>query len=235
MLGSAPHPSGHLAQRGPNADENGTLSCDLLLPITEAHPHKVTAVCFAKCSHSLISGSLDNTLVQWDLKNGDRMRELFSQSFGVNRVWALKDRVLSCFYDSTATVWYLDQDTEPHRVLGHRGQQHVCKISSNGKEAFSDGADYSMKRWNLNASAQALTTFRGHTDEVMAICLTPDERHVLTGSRDKSLKLWRVMDGQLMGEFYFEQAVRAVTLGADGELAVVGLNNGQLCFLRVKY
>ena len=214
---------------------NGTPSCDLVLSVDNAHPHKVTSLAFLRRFESLISGSLDNILIQWDSRTGEKIREFRSSSFGVNCIRAVKDTIIVCFYDSTATVWSLVEGNILQRVVGHRGQYHVSKVSPDGNQAFSDAAQYTLKRWSLEARAQTLATFRGHTDEVTALCLAPDKRHLITGSRDKTVKVWRVESGELISEFYFEQAVRAVELSASGEMAAVGLCNGQLCLLTVKY
>ena len=46
-----------------------------------------------------------------------------------------------------------------------------------------------MKLWDVSRDA-CLRTFEGHTSGVTSVCLSADGRYALSGSMDKSLKLW---------------------------------------------
>jgi WD40 repeat protein len=46
-----------------------------------------------------------------------------------------------------------------------------------------------LKLWDL-ASGRELRTFAGHTDAVTSVAFSPDGARALSGSGDKTLKLW---------------------------------------------
>ena len=210
-----------------------TPTCDLLVAICIDHQHGVTALAFTDDSQSVMCGSRDNILIQWDLKTGNQVRKFKCSSFGINFVGTIGDRVFACFYDSTATVWCLSDGKQVKTITGHGGRFHASKVLPESNQVFSDGCQHTLKCWNLQAAAKTMSTFRGHTNEVTALCLLPDGDHVITGSRDKTMKVWRIEDGALVSEYYFEQDVRAMSCSSSG-LVAVGFGNGQLCLMSVQ-
>jgi serine/threonine protein kinase len=72
-------------------------------------------------------------------------------------------------------------------------------------------------------SPQCLRTLTGHTDWVKAVALTGDGRRALSGSTDKTLKLWDLETGQCLRTLTGHKAgVNAVALSGDGRRALSG-------------
>lgn len=86
------------------------------------------------------------------------------QDFVLFATWSSSGRfVASASYDNSVNVW-----------------EFAAPTASNGEEADS-------------ASAQAFTRrrhFIGHTNAVRAVVFTPDERHIVSGSWDGTIRVW---------------------------------------------
>src|SRR5262245_44862482 len=78
--------------------------------------------------------------------------------------------------------------------------------------------------------ANVVAVLKGHTETVYAIAFTPDGKYVVTGSFDKSLKLWEVPSGKEVrtyaGPTGHQNLVLGVAVSADGKsLASGGQDN----------
>ena len=51
------------------------------------------------------------------------------------------------------------------------------------------------------ASGKELRRFEGHTSYVNSVCFSPDGRYALSGSLDKTLRLWEVASGKELRRF----------------------------------
>ena len=72
-----------------------------------------------------------------------------------------------------------------------------------------------------------LKTLRGHLDQVWAVAFSPDRRRVVTGSRDRTAKVWDAASGQelftLTGHL---EAVSAAAFSPDGRRIITGSLDG---------
>ena len=79
-------------------------------------------------------------------------------------------------------------------------------------------------------------TFKGHEDLVQAVAVFPDGRRMVTGSRDKTLRLWNLKDGSLLKKMEgHTSGIIAVTVSRDGELIASGDRKGKLIAWRGDY
>jgi WD40 repeat protein len=78
-------------------------------------------------------------------------------------------------------------------------------------------------------SGHCLRTFEGHTGGVNAVALSGDGRWALSGSNDKTLKLWEVGSGRCVRTFEgHTYGVTAVALSGDGRWALSGSGDNTL-------
>ena len=65
-------------------------------------------------------------------------------------------------------------------------------ISSDGAYALSSSWDKSLRLWELS-TGQTTRTFVGHTNDVLSVSFSADNRQIVSGSRDRSIKLWNTL------------------------------------------
>jgi WD40 repeat protein len=74
----------------------------------------------------------------------------------------------------------------------------------------------------LSAAVLQMTMI-GHTGGITGVAISADGRYALSGSRDRTVRLWDVMSGEEVRRFTgFRRSVRSVALSPDGRLALAG-------------
>jgi U3 small nucleolar RNA-associated protein 13 len=144
--------------------------------ILEGHSDIVLALDVSADGLTMISGSKDNTLRVWNA--------------GADGVWG-------CV------------------ALGRGHAGNVGAVALPRKKvtfAISTSKDCTMKLWNLpiplpaktgpNSEPLALSskyTRRAHEKEINCATVAPNDKLIMTGSQDKTCKVWRAADGEQMG------------------------------------
>ena len=156
----------------------------------------VTALAVLREGRTLVSGSNDGALKFWHLHKGSGMfRILMGHSRPITAIVVLPDgrRIVSSSVDATLKVWEWETG---YQVRVPTGDSELVK----GIESL---------------------TLRGHSAGVSSLALLPDGRHVVSGSSDRTLKLWNLETGEELRTFAgHSDQVNSVAVSSDGKLAV---------------
>ncbi|MDZ4796474.1 MAG: WD40 repeat domain-containing protein, partial [Bacteroidota bacterium] len=101
----------------------------------------------------------------------------------------------------------------------HTGLINGFDISHNGKYIATCAVDYSIKLWDYKTKKE-LNILKGHTASVNAVCFSPDDSLLLSGSNDTKLKLWNVNTGECIATYdtLFYSKVNDVCFSPNGKL-----------------
>ena len=82
--------------------------------------------------------------------------------------------------------------------------------------------DKTARLWSL-ADGTMVREFVGHQDGVTSVCVTPDGKHVITGSYDETARVWSLDDGAMVRAFEgHTERVTSVCTAVDGTQVVTG-------------
>ena len=114
------------------------------------------------------------------------------------------------------------------RMLDFR-QPEVRKIMEDSRGSLKPLSLVPMWR-RLDAPGRPLIrTFEGHQSGVSSVAMAPDSRTALSGSYDKTLKLWDLKSGALLRTFEGHQGgVSSVAMAPDGLTAISGSHDKTL-------
>jgi WD40 repeat protein len=65
-------------------------------------------------------------------------------------------------------------------------------ISSDGAYALSSSWDKTLRLWELE-TGNTTRRFVGHTNDVLSVSFSADNRQIVSGSRDRTIKLWNTL------------------------------------------
>jgi WD40 repeat protein len=171
----------------------------------EGHTDTVQCLAITPDGRRAISAGDDRTLRLWDLENGHEMRCLeghtdtvTSLAIGPNGRW-----FLSGSSDRTLRLWDLETCRTLRRLEGHGNWINSVAIAPDGRRVlsgsggeivdnqFADGADTTVRLWDV-VSGKEVCCLEGHTASVTSVAISSDGRCALSGSLDKTVRLWKL-------------------------------------------
>ncbi|KIW63682.1 hypothetical protein PV04_08665 [Phialophora macrospora] len=163
---------------------------DCPLFVLEAHVDAVTALHLR--GKTLVSGSADKTLRQWDLEKGRCVQTL-------DVLWAA----------AQASVTTSDPDSQwrPTGRSADTNADFVGAIQCFDAALACGTADGMVRLWDLR-SGQVHRSLVGHTGPVT--CLQFDDTHLVTGSLDRSVRIWDLRMGTIFDAYAYDAPITSM-------------------------
>ncbi|EGC48297.1 transcriptional repressor TUP1 [Histoplasma capsulatum var. duboisii H88] len=206
--------------------------------IFSGHEQDIYSLDFARNGRYIASGSGDKTVRLWDIVDG-KQELILSIEDGVTTVAISPDGrfVAAGSLDKSVRVWdtttgYLVERLE--NPDGHMDSVYSVAFAPNGRDLVSGSLDKTIKMWELTPprgmvpgagpkGGKCVRTFEGHKDFVLSVCLTPDGRWVMSGSKDRGVQFWDPATGnaQMMLQGH-KNSVISVAPSPTGNLFATG-------------
>ncbi|OCK83450.1 mitochondrial division protein 1 [Lepidopterella palustris CBS 459.81] len=179
-----------------------TIMQDCPLFSLEAHMDEVTAIHLR--GDTLVSGSSDKTLRQWDLVKGRCVQTL-------DVLWAAAQASASL---NTNSGQWRQTGRLPDASADFVGALQVFDA------ALACGtADGMVRLWDLR-SGQVHRSLVGHTGPVT--CLQFDDVHLVTGSLDRSIRIWDLRTGSIYDAYAYDHGVTSMMFDARRIVSTAG-------------
>jgi WD40 repeat protein/mono/diheme cytochrome c family protein len=226
-------------------------------PVAYSRPVTVTALAFTPDSKKLVVGG-HYELTIWDVEKGKIEKRLRTRPERVTALAFLPDGKLALaggrpgqegnvlIYDISAKgrvqdgVTYLDgvedKSVLVKQLLDTDDMVYCLAISADGKKlAAGNSSDRMVNVWDLSggyANAKLEQSIENHADWVLGVAFSPDGKHLLTASRDKTAKVWDLKAKESVMTFPDHQnGVYGVAVKADGKVGYsVGEDNNLRAF-----
>ena len=152
---------------------------------------------------------MDDTLRLWDASTGRCLATWKRHSKAVNSVAVFPsgDRVVSGSADETLKLWDASTGECLATWEGHSKYVSSVAVFPSGEWVVSGSGDRTLKLWDAstgdclatwkggNVSSVASFPWEGHKDDVNSVAVFPSGNRVVSGSDDKTLKLWGAARG----------------------------------------
>ena len=225
-----------------------------LIRTMEGHTRGITSVALSSDGRRAITGSADATLIMWDLTTGAALRRFAGHHVELadtyvtlvnddQRALSAQDRLLILWDLNTGGVyghWELPSASVPLRhPTGWKSKEILEQLTAariSGIAVRRDGRfavvgygnDVLVIEVDLAKGTQNLIPFQFHKQPVTAVCLYPDDRHVLSASEDTTLVFWDLEEGKCQPLEGHKHPVIALSISADGNRALSASDNGDL-------
>jgi hypothetical protein len=186
------------------------------------------------------------TLILIDLNSGDEIRAFRGQNGAVNAVALTPDSTVALGggWDKTVGVWRVSDGALLATLEGLSVTVNAIAVAPDAASALITAGsaswersgnqpnDTTFKLYDIgpgDRSDRLIRTFAGHTDAVLTVAFTPDGRNALSGSADRTLKLWDLSTGSEIRTFTgHSDAVFSVAIAPDGRTALSGSRDSTL-------
>jgi WD40 repeat protein len=167
------------------------------------HEGPVWAVAFSPPDgKTVLTGSDDHTARLWDPESGKPLGRPLNHRGDVRAVAFGPDgkTVLTGSFDNTARLWDPESGKPLSQPLEHRGPVRSVAFGRDGKAVLTGSFDNTARLWDATtlrdpATGQLISLtllYLVHRRAVAAVAFSPDGKTVLTGSYDKTARLWKV-------------------------------------------
>jgi WD40 repeat protein/tRNA A-37 threonylcarbamoyl transferase component Bud32 len=215
------------------------LKTGLLINTLTEHFDMVYSIAISPDGQTLVSGSYDKTIKIWNLKTGVLKTTLTGHISLVYSVAISSDgqTLVSGSNDKTIKIRNLETGKLKTTLTGHSNWVNSVTISPDGQTLVSGSNDKTIKIWNLQndyninnftffplfLEDKLKTTLTGHTDRVNSVAISPDGQTLVSGSNDKTIKIWNLKTGALKTTLAgHSNWVNSVAISPNGQILVSG-------------
>ncbi|ORX49512.1 dynein regulator [Hesseltinella vesiculosa] len=217
--------------------ESGDFECTL-----KGHTKAVQDIAFDAKGQYLVSCSADLSIKVWDVNNDYKcIKTLFGHDHSVSSVRFLPsgDKIVSASRDKTIKVWDVASGYCEKTLVGHTEWVRSVETSEDGRWLVTASNDQTARLWDMQ-TGETKMDFRGHEHVIEWAIFAPIKaypfiqelvglenkakdqgvpgQYVITGSRDKTIKLWDAGSGQLLHTFVgHDNWVRGLVVHPSGK------------------
>jgi WD40 repeat protein len=174
------------------------------------------AFVFSRDGKKIYAGNGDGTISEWDVASGKEIRFWKAHDNSTFRLAFSPDySLLASFGDSVVKLWdtsswrevaslSMKRPSAPNQFSSNIAFSHDGRLvaaSNIGLDAKQAGYAYVQALvWKV-ATGEKLFTIEGHKFDIDGLAFTRDDRYLMTGSVDTTIKFWDMKTGQLARTF----------------------------------
>ncbi|KAL5639844.1 hypothetical protein ACGC1H_006425 [Rhizoctonia solani] len=174
--------------------------CLVFDPIT-GHTGPVHSVAFVPSDSFIVSCSDDKTVRMWDSHTGQSLLPPLSHEHSVYSTAISPDStcIAAGLGGGTIQIWDVTSGDALSEMPMGRGIVDTLAYSSDGTRISSYSREHGVF-WLFDAQSATspLKTLHGHTKTINSIDISPDGKHIVSGSDDKTICVWDPITAQLV-------------------------------------
>ncbi|KAG0048825.1 U3 small nucleolar RNA-associated protein 13, partial [Linnemannia elongata] len=152
-------------------------------------------VAMSSCCRWIVSSDQENTLTLWDLDSTQQMHVLIENGGPTNEdIHCLEFSATGhqlAVGTQSGTIWLINPQSKGLITPKSTDRAiEVVSFSPDGQQLTTTSEDGLIYLWGVQSEKRAIE-LRGHTEEVTCIAYSPCGDWIASGSKDKTVRLWR--------------------------------------------
>jgi len=200
----------------------------------QGHSFDISSIAYSPDGSLLASGSNDGKIKVWDTANSTCIITFIEHTSKVSDLKFAPNKnnvLISSSYDGTVRAYDLIKYRNFRIMTTPTPAQLNClAVDFSGEIICAGGMDpYSIYVWALK-SGDLIDILRGHTAPISCLAFSTTKDLLVSGSWDKSVKLWELYAKKPQFETYINTSeVVALDLSPDDKEVAVATLNGDIC------
>ncbi|BAY30077.1 WD-40 repeat-containing protein [Nostoc carneum NIES-2107] len=194
----------------------------------EGHLSEINTIAFSPNSKIMATGSVDRTVKLWDVATGKCLKTLQGRTDFVHSVgFSCDGKILASGSQHEIRLWDFNSGQCLTNLSVDQDWLYSLNLSPDGKLlacANLGNENHIIRLWQLESLPQGNICqtpdkiLPGHTDNIWAIAFSPDSKIIVSGSSDRTVKLWDSQTGQCLKTFSgHTRPVISVAFSPDGK------------------
>ena len=157
------------------------------------HNIPVSSLCFSPDSCRLVAGSNAGSIRMWDWRTKqDISSQLLGHTKNVRSICTDGQIIVSGSDDCTIRIWSYDTC----QLVGEpiNAGTSVCAVALSNKGRIAAAVDADVCVFDVE-TRQQIASMKGHTMCVLTVAFSPDGSRIVSGSVDKTIRIWDVQTG----------------------------------------
>ena len=165
--------------------------------LCQGHCGTVLCVGYSPDEKTILSGSEDETIKEWDRRTGQCICTYEGHKNWINSVMYSPNgsTFISASDDETIKEWNRVSGQCVFEYKGHNGWVYSVAYAPNGKTFISSSDDRTVKEWDIT-TGKCICTYEGHDDSVRFVAYAPNGYSFLSGSEDGVVLIWSTEKGE---------------------------------------
>jgi len=182
--------------------------------LLEGHTRDVLSVAFSLDGKTVLSGSQDGTVKEWEADTGSLQRTLslwddFSYEVGTSQrekeVWSISfspdgKTLASGAYDGTLRLWNLTTGKQDRVLEGHIQQISDLTFNADGTLLASNSLDGAVYVWDVEAGKQRISLTAESPEQIFAFSQDGKWLAIAHGGADLPVQLYDTVSGNEIAE-----------------------------------
>lgn len=134
--------------------------------------------------------------------------------------------IVTCSADKNVKIWGLDFGDCHKSIFAHEESVMQVKFESRSHYFWTVGKDKMVKYWDGD-KFENIQTLQGHHDEISALAVSHDGQLLISGSHDKSIRVWIKTDEPLFLEEEREKELERLYSLEESEKLDISINRSR--------
>ncbi|KAL1122922.1 hypothetical protein AAG570_003247 [Ranatra chinensis] len=131
------------------------------------------------------------------------------------------DQLVTASWDRTANVYDVETEDILHTLTGHDQELTHTSAHHSQRLVVTSSKDTTFRLWDFREPIHSVSVFQGHTDTVTSAVFTKWEDKVVSGSDDRSVKVWDLKNMRSpLATVRSDSAVNRLAVSNSGVVAV---------------